>query len=69
MPKKALHRPLESIPLTATAIRRRKTALSAATLAKLSVTIVTKKTIIWINALSHLKQKTSIGHGNFRVND
>ena len=69
VPKKAPHRPLGSIPPTSTIVRRRRTSLTAATPARSSVTIVTKKAIIWINALSHQSQKTSTGLGNLRVGD
>ena len=42
---------------------------SRKTLARLSVTIITKKANMQLNALSHLKQKTSISLNNLRVGD
>ena len=49
--------------------KKKKTAPTAATLARLSITIVTKKAIIWTSAPSHQSQKTSTGLGNLCVGD
>ena len=53
VPDKASHGPLGSIPLTPTTVRRRRTALTAATPARSSIIIVIKKAIIRKNALSY----------------